>query len=150
MTIQDVFDRLRPISQAARQLLKDTGFQPDDRQLTFAVRPLPDRCEDAFLRSKAEEILDQLADICQVFRYLEMPSHGEHTLSLLKNGRYGYLDDDRHIHEFTCGDRLEVKIRDRYGDCRWIISTMEHDGADYFLTGTGDTPLNGLTVRERW
>ena len=149
MTIQDVFDRLRPISRAATQLLKDTGFQQDDGQLPFDVRPFPDRCEDAFLRAKAEEILDQLADICQILSYLEMPSHGEHTLTLLKDGRYGYIDDGGHIHEFTCGDCLEVKIHDNYGGCRWITSTMGHDGADYFLTGTSGLPLGGLTVRER-
>lgn len=150
MTILDVFDRLRPISQAARLLLEDTGYLSDGGKLTYDVRPLPDSCEDAFFRDNAVEILGQLSDISRTLCYLEKPSHGEHTLRLLPNGRYGYPGPNDLIREFTCGERLEAKICDRDGTRRWVTTSLEHNGADYFLVGFRCTDLDGLTVRERW
>ncbi|MCD7804957.1 MAG: DUF5348 domain-containing protein [Oscillospiraceae bacterium] len=150
MTILDVFDRLRPICQAARLLLEDTGYLSDGGMLTYDVRPLPDCCEDAFFRDKVGEILGQLSDISRTLCYLEKPSHGEHTLRLLPNGRYGYPGPNDLVREFTCGERLEAKIRDREGTMQWILAAVEHDGAGYFLTGFRGIALDGLTVRERW
>lgn len=149
MTIQDVFDRLRPIEKAAGKLIRDTGFDPDDG-LSGKVRHLPDACEDAFLRDKAEGILGSLEDAIREICYLRKPLHGEHTLRKLPNGRYGYTGRGQAVREFTCGDCLEAKIRDRDGNFRWITSSIEHDGLDYFLVGAMGAPLNGLTVRERW
>ena len=150
MTILDVFDRLRPISQAARLLLEDTGFLSDGGRLTYDARPLPDSCEDAFFRDKAEEILGQLSDISRTLRYLEKPSHGEHILRLLPSGRYGYPSDNAVPREFTCGECLEAKVCDRDGTWRWVEAAVEHDGNGYFLVGSRSTALDGLTVRERW
>ncbi|MCD7982014.1 MAG: DUF5348 domain-containing protein [Clostridiales bacterium] len=149
MTIQDVFDRLRPIEKAARELIRDTGFDPDEG-LGDKVRHLPDSCEDAFLRDKAEGILESLEDVSSEISYLRKPLHGEHTLRKFPNGRYGYTGGNQAVREFTCGDCLEAKIRDRYGNLRWITSSIEHDGTDYFLVGSLGAPLSGLTVRERW
>lgn len=150
MTIQNVFDRLRPIDQAASQLLLDTGYDPDDGCLGRDVRPLPDVYEDAFYRDKAEEILDHLGEICNTLRYLRTPSHGEHILAQFPDGHYGYRDGGSDIRTFITGDRLEAKIHDKYGRKRWVLTTIEYDGADYFLRGFFDIPLDGLTVRERW
>lgn len=149
MTIQDVFDRLIPIEKTAGELITDTGYDPDDG-IGGKVRHLPDMCEDAFLRDKAEGILASLDDIIRELRYLRQPLHGEHILMKFPDGRYGYLKKDRTPREFTCGDSLEAKIRDRCGNPRWIASTVEHDGTDYFLVGSLGAPLDGLTVRERW
>lgn len=149
MTIQDAFHRLYPIETAVTGLIRDTGFYPDDG-LGSKVAPLPDACENAFLRDRLEGILDTLLDVGDELRYLRKPTHGEHTLMKFPSGRYGYPSEDGAVREFTCGDCLEAKIQDRSGSCRWIISRLEHDGFDYFLVGSRGTPPDGLTVRERW
>ena len=148
MTIQDVFNRLIPVEKAVAELIRDTGYDPDDG-LGGKVRHLPDMCEDAFLRDKVEGILASLDDIICELRYLRQPPHGEHILMKFPNGRYGYLKRDRTIREFTCGDRLEAKIRDRWGNPLWVTSMVGHDGVDYFLVGAMGAPMDGLTVRER-
>lgn len=149
MTVQDVFRQLHPISRSISRLLRDTGFDPEEG-LGDNVCHLPDACEDAFLRDRAEEILEGLGDIHEMLCYLEEPSHGEHVLSRFPNGRYGYWDEAQEaVRTFTCGERLEAKIRDRHGAWRWAMSTVEHDGMDYYLTGFYGTPMDGLTVRER-
>lgn len=148
MTLNDVFERLHGIGRAASALLKDTGFHPDDG-LGESVRHLPDAPEDAFLRGRAQELLDSLWLLHEELRYLEKPSHGEYALRLFPNGRYGYCDRDGAEHIFTCGKRLEAKITDRAGKQRWVRTRIEHDGLRYFLWGYGYVPLSGLTVRER-
>lgn len=150
MTIQDLFDRLRPISQEARKLLRDTGYHSDDGSLSYDVRPLKDMYEDGFFREKAEEILDQLEEICDTLSYLDKPCHGEYVLERLPNDRYGYFDDSMSLHTLTCGDPLEAKICDRYGKRRWVSTTVEHDSGGYFLRGFHSTDPDGLTIRERW
>ena len=149
MTIQDIFDRLRSIENTAGRLILDTGFSSDEG-LGAGVCHLPDPCEDAFLRGYAERLLASLEDISSTLRYLRRPSHGEFTLMRLPNERYGYIDDAGALRSFTCGDCLEAKICDSCGSCRWISSSISHDGLDYFLIGASGTPLGGLTVRERW
>ncbi len=149
MTIQNVFDRLGRIGRESEKLLKDTGFDRYEG-LWENVSHLPDPCEDKFIRGKAEELLGYLSEINGELRYLQMPPHGEFILHRLPNGRYGYLDEDRQIRTFTCGECLEAKIPDRCGNYQWAESSIEHDGNDYYLVGFRSTPLDGLTVRERW
>lgn len=149
MTTQNLFERLFLIGQEILRLLKDTGFDLYDG-LWENVRPLPDPCEDAFLRGKAEELIRQLWEVSDELDYLKKPTHGKHTLTQMPGGRYGYLDEGGTVCTFTCGERLEALIRDRFGNSSWAASRMEHDGDDYYLVGFHEIPLAGLTVRERW
>lgn len=149
MTLNDIFEHLCAIDCAAQALLGETGFTSDDG-LGSKVRLKPDDPDDRFLRNKAEELLDSFQTLHEELQYLSTPSHGEHTLQLLPNGRYGYYDRDGEVRIFTCGKTFEAKIRDNYGRQHWTRTRIEHDGSDYFLWGHGSVPLSGLTVRERW
>ena len=148
MTIQELFQRLFRIGQDASTLLEDAGFYSEDG-LCGSVRPLPDIPEDVFLREAAQELLGSLEAFHQGLSYLKEPTHGEYTLERFPNGRYGYHDREGKGHPFSCGSRLEAKLRDRYGRCRWVRTRIEHDGSDYFLWGFDYIPLCGLTVRDR-
>ncbi len=44
------------------------------------------------------------------------------------NGRYGIGD----YVDLSCGKRVEVKT-----DYGWMLMRVEHDGLDYYLTGSG-------------
>ena len=66
----------------------------------------------------------------------------------LNNRRYGYLDQNGRITEFSCGHSVDILIRDG-NILRWMPTRFEHDGNDYYLVGYPGVPLCGLTVRER-
>lgn len=148
MTLNDIFKRLCDIDRDAQALLSQAGFTSDDG-LGPQVRPNPDDPDDRFLRDRAESLLQPFEELHEELRYLGTPAHGEYTLQLFPNGRYGYCDEYGRHHIFTCGSTLEAKIRDNYGRQHWVRTRIEHDGSGYFLWGHGSIPLPGLAVRER-
>lgn len=149
MTIDHIFERLCGIDRDAQALLEQAGFTSDDG-LGPQVRPDPDDPDARFLRDNAENLLQPFVELHEELRYLRTPAHGEYTLQLFPNGRYGYYDEEGRDHIFTCGKTLEAKIHDNYGRQHWVRTRIEHDGSDYFLWGHGLIPLSGLTIRERW
>lgn len=148
MTFSELFQQLSVIDEVAFPLLEKTGFHSDDG-LGDSVCALPDAAQDAFLRSKAEELLESLELLHEELCYLEKPVLGERRLKKLPNGRYGYTTADGTLRTFCCGAGIEAKIHDRFGKPRWVRTRFEHDGSDYYLVGGGDVSLAGLTVRER-
>lgn len=149
MTLNDIFERLYAIDRAAQALLSETGFTRDDGPFS-QVCPKPDDPDALFLMDQVQDLLEPFEVLHEELRYLRAPVHGEFTLQLFPNGRYGYYDEDGRDHIFTCGKTLEAKIHDNYGRQHWVRSRIEHDGSDYFLWGHGLVPLSGLTIRERW
>ena len=148
MTFQHLFERLSSIDQEAFSLLQETGFHSDD-ELGNCVCPLKDLAQDAFLRDKAEELLDSLEQLHDELCYLKRPVLGVYHLEKFPDGHYGYFDAQGNRHSFSCGQTIEVKIHDHFGRLRWVKTRVEHDGADYFLWGGRDVPLAGLTARRR-
>lgn len=148
MTFHDVFQRLGDIDQEAFSLLEDIGFHSDDG-LRDSVYPLPDATEDAFLRDKAEELLESLDWLHQELCYLQKPVIGEYRLERFPNGRYGYFDEQGTMRTFCCGKTIEIKIPDCFGKQRWVKTRIEHDGDDYFLWCSRGVALAGLIIRER-
>ena len=149
MTLNDIFERLYAIDRAAQALLSETGFTRDDGPFS-QVCPKPDDPDALFLMDQVQDLLEPFEVLHEELRYLRAPVHGEFTLQLFPNERYGYYDEDGRDHIFTCGKTLEAKIHDNYGRQHWVRSRIEHDGSDYFLWGHGLVPLSGLTIRERW
>ena len=149
MTINHIFERLCSIDRDAQALLDQTGFTSDNG-LGPQVRQNPDDPDERFLRDNAASLLSTFVELHEELRYLRTPTHGEYTLQLFPNGRYGYYSEDGRKHIFTCGKTLEAKIHDNYGRQQWVRSRIEHDGSDYFLWEHGLVPLSGLTIRERW
>ena len=149
MTLNDIFERLCALDRDARDLIRGTGYT-SDAGLGSEARLKPDDPDGRFPRNKAEEILDSFQTIHEEPQYLSTPSHGEHTLRLFPNGRYGYYDKDGEARILTCGETFEAKFCDSYGRQHWACTRIEHDGSGYFLWGHGRVPLLGLTVRERW
>ena len=148
MTPQDVFSRLHGIDQAAQALIREAGFSFDTgflEEVAFG----PDSPDTRFLKESMGLLLDPLSEMHSLLSYLQTSASPEHVLEKFQNGRYGYQDKDGSRREFSCGQTLEARIRDRSGCPRWVKTRVEHDGTDYYLIGHGCVPLAGLTVRER-
>lgn len=64
MTFYDVLEQLSVIVQAASSLLQETGFDSDDGP-GDCVCPLADAAQDAFLRDRAEQLLESL-EMCSL------------------------------------------------------------------------------------
>lgn len=148
MTLDHIFKCLCGIDRNAQLLLSQTGFTSDGG-LGPQVCPIPDDPDNRFLRDRAESLLLLFEELHEELQYLAAPIHGEHTLQLFPNGRYGYCDENGRDHILTCGKTLEAKLHDNYGRPYWTRTRIEHDGFDYFLWGHGLVPLSGLTIRER-
>lgn len=148
MNLNDIFERLYAIDRAAQALLSETGFTCDDGSLS-QVCLKPEDPDDLFLLDRAQDLLEPFEALHEELLYLRTPVHGEYTLQLFPDGRYGYSDEDGRDHIFTCGTTFEAKIHDNYGRQYWVRTRIEHDGSDYFLWGHGLIPLSGLTIRER-
>ena len=148
MTLNHIFERLCNIDRDAQTLPSLTGFTSEDG-LSLQVCPDPDDPDNLFLHDKAENLLQAFTELHEELLYLAVPTHGENTLQLFPDGRYGYYDERGQEHIFTCGKTLEAKIQDNYGRQRWVCTRIEHNGFDYFLWGHGRIPLSGLAIRER-
>lgn len=149
MTLNHIFECLCGIDRDAQALLIQAGFNSGDGS-GLQVRPVPDGPDERFLLDQAESLLQLFADLHGEIQYLKLPAHGEYTLQLFPNGRYGYYDKNGREHTLTCGRTLEAKIPDDDGRQHWVSTRIEHNGSDYFLWEHSMIPLSGLTIRERW
>lgn len=90
-------------------------------------------------------MVEKLASVKSRADYLskEVKSMGK----LRKNSRDRYELDGK---EFTCGDRIEALVDDGfYRVPYWTVTSVEHDGQDYYLVGNKNVKLQGLKVRIR-
>ena len=53
-------------------------------------------------------------------------------------------------HYYDCTSVIEALVSDEYHDVPyWTITSVEHNGRDYYLVGHKDIPMKGLRVRVR-
>lgn len=97
--------------------------------------------------------LDNLSRINHRLSYMDRPVAYTDTLILRPDGRYG-TGSDRFY--FTSGTVIEfayieeVQNADGYEEIPvWTISSVEHNGKDYYIVGYPDVSMDGLKVRVR-
>lgn len=149
MTLQTIFKRLADIDRQVQTLIREIGMD-DDCELGDAITPNKSDPDEMFLFNELSDLLSPLCRLHRELLYLLMPCSDTQLLKRYPDGRYGY--DIRPFEEgrtFSCGSPIEALIYDEDGYPRWVSSRIEHDGADYYLYGYSNIPLNGLTIRER-
>lgn len=102
--------------------------------------------EQLFQLDELRGIVDKLADVEDVLRYLSRPVQRMERLHKNASGQY----ETSSGHVFHCGNRIEALVSDDYHEgSYWSRTRVEHDGTDYYLVGHRDVSLNGLTIRIR-
>ena len=97
--------------------------------------------------------LDNLSRIEYRLSYMDRPVSYTDTLILRPDGRYGTRNDSFY---YTSGTIIEfaytkeVLNADEYEEIPvWTISSVEHNGKDYYIVGYPDVSMVGLKVRVR-
>ena len=133
--------RLQP--EISRLLRNSTYNQYDD--LSGLEINYGDR-EQLFLLDALRGIMEKLADVDYIIRYISQPAIETGRLHKNASGRY----ETESGHYYCCGSPIEALVQDdRYETPYWVRTSVEHDGKDYYLVGHRDVSLNGLTVRIR-
>ena len=141
MNIQQLYNTVSDLNKQISKILKQAGFDThNDLYVDCGSDP-----ESLMLCSVLTDVLDRLDIVHNSIDYLNKKIAGEYTLHKNRSDRYSC-----DLHEFTCGNRIEFYYYDddieKY---RWNISTVEHNGSDYYIVGYRDISLNGLKVRIR-
>lgn len=78
--------------------------------------------------------------------YLKKSIKAEGTLYLNRVDRYAINDEVY----FKLGDTIEILLEDEKSNSKiWIVSTIEHNGRDYYIKSKPELKLNGLYARYR-
>ena len=110
--------------------------------------------DEQLLVDEYKGILYRLSDVEYSLSYLKRPVEYEDTLVVRPDGRYGTRNGRTY---YTSGSRIEFLYNDDVlgedGYFKtvpvWRISSVEHNGSDYFIAGYPDVDLDGLKVRVR-
>ena len=142
MNIQQLYNTVSDLNKQISKILKQAGF---DTHNDLYDLDCGSDSDSLMLREELTDVLDHLDVVNSILNYLGKKIAGEYTLHKNKNDRYSC-----DLHEYTCGNRIEFYYYDddieKY---RWNISTVEHNGSDYYIVGYRDISLNGLKVRIR-
>ena len=102
--------------------------------------------EQILIWDELRRITDRLADIQDYISYLTRPVIEESRLNKGTSGKYRTAKG----HYYDCTSVIEALVSDEYRDVPYrTITTVEHNGTDYYLVGHKDTPMKGLRVRVR-
>lgn len=102
--------------------------------------------EQLFLLDELRGIMEKLADAEDAIRYLSQPVLETGRLWKNASGRY----ETESGHYYCCGSSIEALISDDHYDVPyWVLTSVEHDGVDYYLVGHRETSMAGLVVRVR-
>lgn len=97
--------------------------------------------EDMYLRTSFYRIEDQLSDVRRMLQGIGAEVVAQGRLYHNSAGRYEIEGTDYY---FTSGSSIEVLY-----DGRWIPSSVEHTGGDYYLTRLKDVSMKGLMARAK-
>ena len=150
-TLQDLKEELDRISGRLTSIIRDSGYE-DYGELSGLEYDTEDP-ESLFLKDELEDALEMLDKVNSGIKALNQPIAVQGQLHKGNNGRYSVEG-----RELSSGYGLEVLaptevVATESGDWKtgykWVATSMEHNGEDYYLVGFADLPLEGLTVRIR-
>ncbi|MFF2909978.1 DUF5348 domain-containing protein [Paenibacillus sp. NPDC057934] len=98
--------------------------------------------EELYLRNMFYRVGEDLDKARRYIRQVSARISSEGTISKLSDGRYG----NERVY-YTSGSSIEFLYSDPDGDDRWIYSSVEHNGVDYYIVVKPELSLNGLRVR---
>lgn len=135
-----VMKRLESLEYELKSVTKDLRAIEDSWPDHFTDDP-----DDRYQRNMFALIEDRLSDVRRDIQGLFVPVVAEGRLIKNSSGRYEIEGTD---YEFTSGRGIEV-LYTYYDDEPkvWIKSTVEHNGADYYLTNLTGVSMEGLRAR---
>ena len=102
--------------------------------------------DERFLIGQYRGLTEQLDDIHRKLEYLSKDVISEGPIFHNSAGRYELLNGDY----FTSGSTIEILVKDEDERTYWILTTIEHNGDDYYAVALGqETSINGMTARVR-
>ena len=132
------------LSRSIAQFLKFSTY-PDYDDLSGLDIDRSDG-EQLLLWEELRRITDLLAYAQEYISYLTQPISEVSRLRLGTAGKYRTAKG----HYYDCRSSIEALVTDEYHDVPyWTRTTVEHNGADYYLVGYKDLPMEGLRVRVR-
>ena len=150
MNINELMKSLSELNSELKYLVRKTKIDRyDDLSGVEADWNNP---EQLLLVEKLCSAMQKISEASDTISYLEKPIKGEYVLHKNSNGRY-----ECSAHEYTCGNCIEYYAFDELDEhYRWIVSSVEHNGDDYYIVGSKSlscdgnaVPLEGLRVRIR-
>ena len=110
--------------------------------------------DDMLIMEEYKKILYNISEMDYILEYLNRPVRFEDILILRTDGRYGTSNDSVY---YTSGSSIEFLYNENVVndegefDCVpvWKISTVEHNGKEYYIVGYPDIRLDNLKVRIR-
>lgn len=150
--IDEVKKEMRKLQDQIKKIMQMTRYQSyDDLSAVEYDHTDPD---DLQYIDEYRLALDNLSRIDYRLSYLDRQVSYTDTLILRPDGRYGTRNDRFY---YTSGSVIEflytkeVLNEDGYfGEMPvWTISSVEHNGTDYYIVGYPDVDLDGLKVRVR-
>ena len=141
MNINELMKSLSKLNPEFKCLINKTGIDKYD-DLSEVEADL-DNPEQLFLVEELCSAMKKIYEVSYTISYLEKPIKGEYVLHKNSNGRY-----ECSAHEYTCGNCIEYYAYDNWNEhYRWIISSVEHDGDDYYIVGSKSLSSDGNAVQ---
>lgn len=142
--LENALNELRTLNSKISTILKESTYEEYDDLSGLEINY--NDGEQLFLLEELRVIFDKLDVANDRIKYLTEPVKAIGYLYKNSNGRYE-LDDK---HYYTCGYTIEAMIYDEDYECkRWVKTSVEHDGKDYYLVRHKKIPMEGLMVRVR-
>lgn len=103
-------------------------------------------------------LFEQLLNIRDEINYLQSPIVAEGRLTKNEFGKYE-LNTKDYSQTFSCGCGIEYLVKFNEYDyekekdvevSKWVASSIEHNGKDYYIVKNPKLKLNGLYVRVRY
>lgn len=106
-----------------------------------------ENADQAFLRREYVEVVYNLIDVADRIEYLSKSIIEQGSVFLNEQGRYEFPSGTY----LTSGCLCEVLYDDSfYLEERWVVTSIEHNGEDYFATSLGrEIPIGQLQFRIR-
>ena len=142
--LEKVFGEVSNIGSTIGRIVKQSTY--DKYSDLSGLQIDYDNAEQLFLLAELREIVEKLYDVNSKISYLNRPILYEGTLHKNNSGRYETENGDY----YTSGNIIEVFIYDSfYEKERWVKTSVEHDGGDYYIVYSPHIPMQGLKVRVR-
>lgn len=142
--LRELLERSQKLNTGIKRLLEESTYLEYD-DLSKLDIDYKD-AEQLLLHEQLWRVMQELEDVSDRLDYLALPVKEVSRLHKNTDGRY----ETESGHYFTSGCRVEALISDSFREVpRWVRTSIEHDGKDYFLVGYQEIELEGLKVRLR-
>nr|WP_303040173.1 DUF5348 domain-containing protein [Enterocloster clostridioformis] len=152
MKLNDMSDKLNSLSTEIKRVLSVSGYE--DYSDLSCVDYDNSSSEDLLLMDEYNKIVAKLSDINDTLTYLTRPIKCTGKLHKDSCGRYA-IDE----YTWTSGCTIEFLCKDSWHqrdvDGEWVntpywaVSSVEHNGQDYYIVYHNDVMMDGLEVRVR-